>query len=515
MQYKIQYNSLQEYYNANKDKYKDYVFDKFKNQEKFNEIFTGILKEKEKHNVFIFVDHDSDGIHSGLIMKEVFTNLRIKHFLYIHDRTNAYGINEDIIAEHFMKEDFTVFISADLGITNRSEIEFLRDNWNPIIIISDHHSIQDDKYPKDADVVINPKLSIEKTAEYVCGAGLVHQIFKPYFENQTIKIFSAIATIGDMTPLDPMSINRDIVKEGLRIINNEKIENNQLRFMFENIYGWGTKIITEMDIAFNIVPIINSLSRYYIQNTIKEYYGYSHGYNLLYGIMKLNNDKRKEDQKKLEKQAEEKIQNNDVNVIVLETDQKNILGIVSSYVVNRHSKPNVVLVKTEYGYSGSGRSNDTLNIFEKFMSFPSKWYNSIGGHPKAMGISIKNEYFEDFKNEVAKIKLPQKEQTQVIEITNYDFENALIPVLKLFSPFGEGNITPRFLLKNMVVEKVRTIRDHCFITASFNEENSFDNNYIEICYFSFTKKLKKHERFNCIGTIDINKTFYVEEIEVL
>lgn len=203
MKIKIKYNNMLECIKENENKYKEYKMNKLLNQEKFNEFFDKILNNKKDYKILIYTDHDSDGIHSGLILSEAFNNLGINYYWHISSRKNGYGLHEDVLADLFMKEDFNVLITADLGITNNKEIEFVRDNWNPIIIITDHHTIQEDKYPKDADVIINPKLSIERKEEFLCGAGVVYHLIKDYFCNQSMKIWAMIATIGDMVPLYP------------------------------------------------------------------------------------------------------------------------------------------------------------------------------------------------------------------------------------------------------------------------------------------------------------------------
>ena len=122
--------------------------------------------------------------------------------------------------ELFTNHVYTDFISIDLGITNGEVIEFLKDNWNPNIIITDHHTIQEDKYPKYADVVVNPKMDLDKPENFLCGAGVIYKLVKPFFCNQSMKIWAGIATIGDMVPLFPYSENKNIVEECLNIINN-------------------------------------------------------------------------------------------------------------------------------------------------------------------------------------------------------------------------------------------------------------------------------------------------------
>ena len=100
-------------------------------------------------------------------------------------------------------------------------------------------------------------------------------------------------------------------------------------------------------------------------------------------------------------------------------------------------------------------------------------------------------------------------------MSNFDFDNNLIPILKKFSPFGEENKAPLFLLENMEVEKIRFIREHSFITCSFSTCDSFETNYIEVCYFNFDIKLKKKDKINIIGTFSINKEFFVEQLELV
>lgn len=472
--------------------------------------------------VLIFSDFDSDGTNSGIILSEVMNAHCIDFYWHISSRKDGYGLKTHVLDKLQQEHNFQTIITADLGITNKSEVEYARSIGFKNIIVTDHHNISEDKLP-NADLIINNKI-VNNQDMQVCGAGLCYLIFKPYYESQSIKIIAGIATIGDMVPVHYSSINRKIVQESLWILNNEKIQDETLRYFISSlIYNFNSKTITEMDYGFSICPAINSLSRYNQEHLIKDYFQIDNkAQKRLLEEIKDINDKRKIEQYKLQKSIINIItlKNKFVNIIILPNANKGLLGLVSSFILNTYHSDNCVLTKVEGGYAGSGRSK--LNSLYDFLkSAPQEYMGSWGGHQKACGLFIKEEFIEQFQEYARNyspdiIQPPYKKY--VYEIEYNDINNKYLKSILLnISPFGQENLSPEFLLTGRwKILKVKVSRQHYFLYCSNEDFEGFDSQTMEIIVFNyFEDELKINKVItNITGSITQEGNFLCNSFSV-
>jgi single-stranded-DNA-specific exonuclease len=122
-----------------------------------------------------------------------------------------------------------------------------------------------------------------------------------------------------------------------------------------------------------------------------------------------------------------------------------------------------VMQKEEGMSRGSFRSIPQINIIETIEKC-GKHLERFGGHAQAAGISVANEKLEDFygaMNGLIEGELAGKDCVPEIAIdaevnpTDIDFE--LAETLEQFTPFGEGNREPVFLMKNLIIEDLKSV----------------------------------------------------------
>jgi single-stranded-DNA-specific exonuclease recJ len=114
-----------------------------------------ILNAKDEgEKVLVFGDRDVDGITGTALLYEALRDFGLDVSWQIPTGDETYGLSEAAI-ENFAKNDGTLIITVDCGISNFNEIEFANEKGIDVII-TDHHKPQD-KVP-NAFTIINPQL---------------------------------------------------------------------------------------------------------------------------------------------------------------------------------------------------------------------------------------------------------------------------------------------------------------------------------------------------------------------
>lgn len=113
-----------------------------------------ILQAKDEgEKVLIFGDRDVDGITSTTILYDYLTSIGIDAQTRLPSGTDPYGLNLKAI-DDFEKENGTLIITVDCGISNVSEIAYAADKCMDVIVL-DHHN-PPDVLPEPA-IIIDPK----------------------------------------------------------------------------------------------------------------------------------------------------------------------------------------------------------------------------------------------------------------------------------------------------------------------------------------------------------------------
>ncbi|MDI9355112.1 MAG: DHH family phosphoesterase [Cyanobium sp. MAG06] len=92
-----------------------------------------------KEKILIYTDYDCDGIPAGTILYDFFKKINYNNFEnYIpHRHKEGYGLHKAVI-EKYIKNGYTLMITADLGITNVEEVKYSEENGMNVIL-TDHH----------------------------------------------------------------------------------------------------------------------------------------------------------------------------------------------------------------------------------------------------------------------------------------------------------------------------------------------------------------------------------------
>src|SRR3989344_2266018 len=115
-----------------------------------------IFLAKEKGEViFIYGDYDADGVPGAAILHTVLKAYGIEPKIYIpHREKEGYGVNMGAV-DYMKAQGASLFITCDLGISNKKEVAYAK-SLGLEAIITDHHSLPLE-LPSEAYAIIHPQ----------------------------------------------------------------------------------------------------------------------------------------------------------------------------------------------------------------------------------------------------------------------------------------------------------------------------------------------------------------------
>ena len=177
--------------------------------------------------------------------------------------------------------------------------------------------------------------------------------------------------------------------------------------------------------------------------------------------MNAYNEERKSIESKLSEEALDQANNffSECTAVVAcgEGDEWNpgVVGIVAGKLAHSLGKPCIVLAKSENEYKGSGRGVsgvNLMNILNQCKELLLHW----GGHPAAVGLSLKEENLEEFKKSFIQSvdketsgRLPEPTLKIAATIKENELQGSLIDDLDKLAPFGQENPEPILALRNV------------------------------------------------------------------
>ena len=149
----------------------------------------------------------------------------------------------------------------------------------------------------------------------------------------------------------------------------------------------------------------------------------------------------------------------------------------------------------------------------------STYLDKFGGHAMAVGVSLKEENFEKFKEEFEKYA-QNSNICDIIPIIKIDEEIYLkdidlksVQELSLLEPFGEANKMPLFLYKNLKIHSIRALSEGKHIKLTL-QDNNF---YIDAIGFNLghlTEEYQIGDKIDVVGTLEINSFNGMESVQI-
>lgn len=478
----------------------------------------------KKERIMVYGDYDVDGTTAVALVYKYLQQFYSNIEFYIPTRYDeGYGISRrsiDIAAENGVK----LVIILDCGIKAIDEIAYAK-SLGIDFIICDHH-VPDDDLP-EAVAILNPKL---EGSTYPCphlsGCGVGFKFMQgfaisngiPTTDLECLLDLVAVSIAADIVPM--VDENRIMAYHGLRRINANP--NMGLRAIIR-ICGLTGKEITISDVIFNIGPRINASGRMQSGREAVDLLvsrDAAEAYEIAKSIDQYNKDRKELDKRITEEanailESRGEMDSDKKSIVIYNKDwHKGIIGIVASRLTELYYKPSVVLTLANGLATGSSRSVQGFDIY-KAIDASRHLLENFGGHPYAVGLSLKEENIPEFTRRFEEYVAEhiQPEQLQPLLdidafITFSEITPAFVATLRKFNPFGPGNNKPVFCTRNVMdfgtsklvgknlehikFELVDDTSGKVFNGIAFNMSEHFDH-------------IHSHKPFDICYTIEDNK----------
>lgn len=481
-----------------------------------------IEAHQNKEKITIYGDYDVDGITSIATLSKFLTELGVENDYYLPNRLEeGYGLNNNAL-EKIANRGTKLLITVDCGISAYDEIEYAK-TLGLDVIVTDHHECPE-KLP-NALAVIDPKRE-DSTYPFSSLAGvgvtfkLIHAISlklnldrKKYLKYLDIV---CLGTVADIVPL--VSENRIIVNYGLILIRETR--NIGLKAL---ISATGYSYIDSTAISFGLAPRINACGRMgeaeialklLLTQSPEEAIQIANELNAL-------NKERQEVEKKIFNEAVEIIENgklyeNDIIVVGSKNWHHGVIGIVASKITELYYKPSVLISFDDGVGKGSGRSIEGFDLHEA-LTMCAEYLDKFGGHEMAIGLSLEEVNFENFKNKIQNIATEKmdKEATPSVKIDAVilpkDITKRVYDEMKLLEPYGESNSSPIFACKNLRVESVRLLSNDKHLRLTLKDGNIILN---AIGFNLGDKKVRLGDKVDLAFAIEINNFNNIESVQM-
>jgi len=444
-----------------------------------------LMAIKNEEKIVIYGDYDCDGIPGSVILHDFFKKIEYKNFEnYIpHRHKEGYGMHIHAV-EQFAKEDVSLVITVDCGITNIKEVK--RANELGIdVIITDHHLPS--RHGADKQETLPPAYAIlnskqeDDTYPYdmLCGAGVAWKLVSALLQKGKDKSnrwmievtdgwekwlldMAGLSTIADMVPLTKE--NRMFAHFGLKVLR--KSPRPGLQKLLKKA-GSSQAHLTEDDVGFTIAPRINAASRMDVPMRAFDLLSSNdegEAGELTNHLHKINDERKlivagvvKEIKKNLKER-----ELRDVIVIGNPRWRVGVLGIAANNIMEEFGRPVFVWGREgSENIKGSCRSDGTVNLVELMNEIPDGLFVDTGGHEFAGGFSVSHDKIHFLEDEVIKsyknVKRVVQEESMTIDkkmiLDEVDWRT--YKEIEKLAPFGIGNTKPLFLFEDILIADVK------------------------------------------------------------
>ena len=470
------------------------------------------INNKEK--ILIYGDYDVDGITSTTVLKKYLMDRGISVDTYIPNRLHeGYGLNKNAI-DTIKERNIDLIITVDCGISAIEEVDYAV-SLGMDVIVTDHHEVGE-KLPNALAVIDAKRKDNTYPFRSLAGVGVVFKLIQALSIKLEIKPeeylkyldLVCVGTISDIVPLE--GENRTIAKLGLMLIKVTR--NLGLR---ELIKSSGYKEIDSNTISFGVAPRINACGRMGHEEESLKLFLAEDLESATKITKELNeyNTLRQSTEKAIYEEAVQEIDRNHLdekNSIVLGGKgwHHGVIGIVSSKVTDKYYKPSILLSFEDDIAKGSGRSVPGFDLYEGLTKCEDL-LEKYGGHSMAVGLTLKKENLEKFKERFEQIAKEKniKELVPIIyiddELKLKDINMDLVKGLSILEPFGEANKVPLFLIRNLKIDSIRALSEGRHLKLTLRDENFVINAIgFELGYLA--EEYRIGDRIDVVGTLEIN-----------
>lgn len=480
------------------------------------------IENKEK--TIIYGDYDVDGITSVTVLKSFLEERGLEVAEYIPNRLEeGYGLNKNAV-EEIAKQGYKLMITVDCGISAIEEVKYANE-LGIETIVTDHHE-PGNELPKAIAVVDAKRKDNKYPFRNLAGVGVVFKLTQAIGmelkldEKEYLKYLDivCIGTISDIVPL--VDENRVIVKLGLKLV--EQTKNLGLRAILQ---ASGYSKIDSSTISFGVAPRINACGRMGHQEEALKLFLSKEINEVNELTQKLNeyNRLRQETEKSIYTDAIMQIERDGLashsTIVVMGKNwHHGVIGIVSSKITEMYFKPSILLCEEQDYGKGSGRSIPGFDLYEALTEC-NDTIEKFGGHSMAVGINVKKDKFEEFKQKLEQIAR-ERHIEEIVPILKIDAQISLdeinkemVDSLKELEPFGEENKTPLFVFKNLKIDSIRALSEGKHLKLTLKDSKNIVN-AIGFNLGELSNDYRIGDKVDVVGNLEINSFNGVDNIQI-
>ncbi len=458
--------------------------------------------------IVIYGDYDVDGVCASAILWHMLKLAGATVTTYVPHRIDeGYGLNtkalcklagvnaptltsdpgegDEVANDDAVDTDNTItvtqpplIISVDCGITAIEPAKFMADHGIDLII-TDHHEFNPQQLPA-AQVLVHPRLPQAQGEPYpfpdLCGAGVAFKLAWQFarvwngsdrvpsnYKTLLLDLLSlaALGTVADVVTL--LGENRIITAFGLGQIKrtqfvglNALIDASKLR----------DEKIDAYHVGFVLGPRLNACGRMGHAREAVHLLTTAGGDEAtkIAKFLCQQNDVRRATEKSIFNEAKSLVEEHGYHgpqqrAIVLGKEgwHAGVVGIVASRLVEAFHRPVVMLSVADGHAHGSARSVPGVSMHEA-LCHCAPHLTTFGGHAMAAGLKLEATHIEVFRQSLVTFinaKLPVEALTGWLTIdvdcTLDDLSFKLAEQVQKMAPFGAGNPSPLFCLRNVIL----------------------------------------------------------------
>ena len=429
----------------------------------------------EEETIVVFGDYDADGITATALLYTYLASQEAEVYYKLPNRSDeGYSLTPAVV-DQAAARGVRLIITVDGG-TSAFEGLARAKECGIDVIVTDHHLPQE-TFP-DAVAFVNPcRPDNETPMKILSGVGVAFMLaaaLEGCPPEELLPMFGdlvAVGTVADVMKL--IGVNRVLVREGLAALAEG--QRPGLSALIEAC-GWKDKAVTAENISYGLAPRLNAAGRMdeatdALRLLLCE--SEEEARPLVEHLQGQNVARQKAEQDIMERivaqvESDPEMHHARLLVVAGEGWHPGVVGIVASHLVEKYSRP-VIVISLENGEGrGSGRSISGFSLHGAIAACEDLLVR-FGGHDLAAGLSILPENIDEFRR---RINAWADENWPVAALPERLADAAALPEeltvanvqqLEMLAPCGSGNPAPRFLLQNAQIDAVYALSEgrHC------------------------------------------------------
>ena len=467
--------------------------------------------------ICVYGDYDADGVTSTALLYSYLDAVGAQVMYYIPSReTEGYGMNIGAV-DRLAKKGVKLIITVDNGVAAIDEISHAK-SLGIDTVVTDHH-MPLGELPDACAVVDLHRDDCPSRFKRLSGVGVAFKLIMAldgeYCDTDSLldnySDLLSIGTIGDIVEL--RGENRVFVKRGLQSLS--QTDRPGLYALIRNS-GLLNKQITAGNVSYTLVPRINAVGRLGLSGKSVDLLLTENEEEAseIATAMGYDNAERQQIEKEILQNIDAKVMRDPSlvmdKIIVIDGEgwHQGVVGIVASRIREIYGKPAIVISRDGEFAKASGRSVEGFALCDAVAAC-SDLLTHYGGHPMAVGLSLRSENIELFRKRINAYadsigEMPYDALNIDCKLNPASLSVDLVSELSKLQPFGAGNPTPVFGFFNMTLTNIIPLSNNKHLRLVFSRQKT---TFSAMMFFTSTDEFpyEKGSILDLAASLDINE----------